>query len=275
MFEVLNQSEMAQMFAPVVGAAGGTFAIARIAEGIGMPRDQVAFASALVALTLAQNTNGAMKGALAGAAAAGVCFGIRDVLEQCRPKPAEDVVATPPDAVSRADLQKAVSELQDRLATQAREREAAELQQQNQVREMQEMVHGLLAQLKAANAEIGRLQTEAARRRQRDAAPRSRLTSMPVSEPAHPEPAPSPEPTEAVETPALSSNLELSAEELEEATQSVFALLNDTDREQLSTIMAGMTPEDARQLRSEFAKADPRAGAAWARAYLADVRSGS
>lgn len=270
MLQMLNDNDTAKMIAPIVGAVGGTLILPRVAEQIGMPTDQVAIAGALVALTIANGAEGAMKGALSGVAAAGVCLGIREFLELRRPKPKPEPAPMPPNAISRDDFHKAVDELRAQLAEQAREREAQQVQSKRQLRELQDMVRDLVARLKDAHAEIDRLHREAAQRTARDA-DASRLEMQPPNSESVEVVSPVDFTSSAVdENPPVPTEIEVPADELD-AMQAVYALLDDEERQQLSTMVANLPPEDAQQLRTRFASANPHDVAATVRAYLSSV----
>jgi hypothetical protein len=283
MFDRINRSDAAITVAPLVGAAGATMAITAAVERWGQPRMPVAVAGSLVALTMSQSAEGATKQALAGAAAAGACIALGEFLQMLRPKlvfgdkPREQPAPppTPPDAISREDLRKALAELQAQLMAQAQERAEA---QHNQLVELQGMVRTLVAQLRAAHAEIDRLNDEARRRRARNNNPQPRMHLVPVEQPP---PAPvesldeatSPDPTTVAE-PAAPTNIEVSSEELD-AMQAVYSLLDDDERKQLSSIVANLPIEDAERLRAHFAGIDPHDAAAYLRPFLATQRTAS
>lgn len=298
MFDKFNDNEVVKTYAPLVGAAAGSLAITAAVERYGVPREKLAFAGAAAAFVMAQNGEaGAIKSALTGAAAAGVCIGIIELLEQHRPKflfgdkPRRDAAPMPsPDAISRDDLAKALSDLQVQLTAQAREREEA---LSKQLSEMGDMVRDLVRQLKEAHAEINRLHAEAARRRSRDAARRARMYSVP---PERPSVAPSAndnhvatQPPSAVEAQATAEIVEETSVPAEPASPSavvvtteeidsmpaVYALLDAEERKQLSTCIAALPSDEAEQLRAKCAGADPRDVAATLRVYLSNLRNAS
>jgi hypothetical protein len=283
MFDKINRSETAMTVAPLVGAAGATIAITAAVEKWHQPRGPVAIAGSLVALTMSQSAEGATKHALAGAAAAGACIALGEFLQMLRPKllysdkPREQPTPStnPPDAISREDLRKALGDLQAQLTMQAREREEA---QHKQLVESQGMVSTLVAQLRAAHAEIDRLNAEASDRRARNDNARPREHIVPVVDPP-PAPVESlddatlPEPT-AVADPAAPTNLEVPPEELD-AMQVVYSLLDDEERQQLSSIVANLPIDDAERLRAHFAAIDPRNAVGYVRAFLATQRTAS
>jgi hypothetical protein len=283
MLSKINEHEIARTVAPLVGAAGGTLVITAAVERLGVPRARISLGGAALAVTLARNVDGAIKDALTGAAAAGVCLGILELLENHRPKflygdkPKEATSTRPPaDTISRADLAKALAELHEKLAAQAREREEAHLKE---TQELHAIVRDLLARLTAANAEIERLHA-AARRRSRDASARPHLRQpappveiadaevpmQPVVESdATSATAASEEKQPVAATAEVAPAADGIAPEDVERMQAVYALLDADERKSLSTLMASMPAEDAEQIRAGFARLDPAEAVAFLR----------
>jgi hypothetical protein len=285
MLSKFNDNEIARTVAPLVGAAGGTLVITAAVERFGVRSERIALGGAALAVTLARNADGAIKDALTGAAAAGLCLGILELLEKHRPtflygdKPKQEPAPTNlTDAISRADLAKALAELHDKLAAQAREREEVHLKE---TQELHAIVRDLLARLTAANAEIERLHA-AARRRSRDASTRPHLRQPDLPVEIAEKPAVARKQT-IVESDATSATAAPEQEQplaapadvapaadgiaAEDVTQmqAVYALLDADERKNLSMLMAGMPAEDAAQIRAGFAQLDPTEAVAFLR----------
>jgi hypothetical protein len=283
MLSKINEHEIARTVAPLVGAAGATLVITAAVERLGVPRERISLGGAALAVTLARNTDGAIKDALTGAAAVGVCLGILELLEKHRPKflygdkPKEATSTRPPaETISRADLAKALAELHDKLAAHAREREEAHLKE---TQELHAIVHDLLARLTAANAEIERLHA-AARRRSRDASARPHLrqpvppveiadTEVPVQPVVESDATSATAASEEEQPVAATAEVAPAADGIApgdvERIQAIYALLNADERKNLSALMASMPAEDSAQIRAGFAQIDPTEAVAFLR----------
>lgn len=267
----LDELDFARSVAPLAGAAGCALVITAAVEQLGVPRERIAFGTAALAVTLARSTDGAVQGALTGAAAAGVCIGIAQLLERHRPrilygdKPGPEPVVSPPEAITRADLARTLTGLQAQLAEQARLREEAH---QNELKELRDMVRDLAAHLNAARIENERLRTAAAARDAAAEAPAPSVASPTVERP----PEPLVDQTAVGEVAGGGDDAPLP--EGAARIECVYSLLDASEREQLSTLMAAGTVEDMRQLYAGLAELEPAEAAALLRGTLLSLKEG-
>jgi hypothetical protein len=223
---------------------------------------------------------------LDGAAMAGVCLGVVELLRANRPvwafgnqpvtAPAPHRQADPPvDAVTRADLEKALQAIHATHTAELAKRDDAHLAQ---MRDAQATMHDLLERLRNADGEIARLRRMEIARDRRDAAMQTTVhaAETPASAFAdlHDVATETVEPSQEVEP----SNDNAAAEE--EATDAdvdadalahmreVYALLDDDERSRLSTIVA-TAPKDVLAGEQEtLLSMSPTDGVAYLRASV-------
>jgi hypothetical protein len=158
MLSKIKKNTTANAVAPLLGAAGGTLIMTAAVERFGIPRERITLGGAMLAVLAARNTDGAIRDALTGVAAAGASLAMQQLLERLRPKliygDKPKPTSAPPDAISREDLAKALAELSVKHQAEAHAREEASRKEKEQVLAL---VRDLAARLAAANAEIERL----------------------------------------------------------------------------------------------------------------------
>jgi hypothetical protein len=158
--------------APLVGAAGGVVAISVAAQRFGAKREVAAFGGAAIAFAASQATSGVARALLQGAVLAGIGVGVAELVRRFR----QDSVRTtgarppgpPPDAVKHGDLERALAEAQARNAAIASERDQIH---SAQIGDLQDMVRGLVHELRLAKAENAQLRSARAESDVRDSTP--------------------------------------------------------------------------------------------------------
>ena len=241
--------------APMIGAAGGALAVTVAVERFGVKREVAAFAGAIVALVASRRASGAARVGLEAAAAAGVCLGIAEIVRKLRPhviygnqpshREAPRQAAPPPDAITRADFDKALQSVQTSTEAQLAEREQAHLA----------TVHDLLDRLRRAEAENKRLRAAKSERPSRDAA-----VLVPV---AH---------EEMVAANDVSAAADVSETDVDPAMvehmQAIYASLDGDERRRWSTMVATMPKDDFAQIRAELLQRTPTEAVAYLRSRV-------
>lgn len=164
MLAQLAENEVVKMAAPFVGAAGGALAVTIATERYGVKREVATFGGAALALAASQSVTGLPRELLQAAATAGVCLGVVEVLQTLRPawlyrqpakhEPELRQAAPPPEAITRSDLEQALTNLMKRNEADQVERDKV---QAAQLQEVQNLVLSLVTQLREANSEVQRL----------------------------------------------------------------------------------------------------------------------
>lgn len=149
-----------EVLAPVVGAAVGAMALEAASQHVNMQKHEIAFVGAGLAFLTGTNAKGAMRQLAMGAAAGAACYGVVEVLRAGHPdwlyKQPPQRQAAPPDALTRADLESALTELTRRHQAELAARESAHAEAMRdmkqsyeaQIGEMRSAIHALLNELR-------------------------------------------------------------------------------------------------------------------------------
>jgi hypothetical protein len=266
MSQLLDQQSV-RFAAPFVGAAGGALAATIAVERFGMRREVATIGGAVLAIAAAQGQTGLARSLLDGAAMAGVCLGVAEILRAAHPAwifgnqptsiPQRQAAPPPANAVTREEFENALQGIHAAHSAELAKREEAHVAQ---MRDAQTTMHDLLDRLRNADAEIARLRTvEIAndRRRRRQGPIAATRTAdddevAPLALADVGEPTPDATTTESEEVNSTDAAQATEASEPTEADvdadalahmREVYALLDDNERRRLSTIVA-TAPKD-------------------------------
>ena len=241
--------------APVIGAAGGALAVTVAVERFGVKREVAAFGGAIVAFVASRRASGAARAGFEAAAAAGVCLGIAEIVRKLRPhviygsQPSHPETprqaAPPPDAITRADFDKALQSVQTSNEARVAEREEAHLA----------TVHDLLDRLRSAEAENERLRTASSEHLSPDAA-----GLVPI---AH---------EEMVAANDVGTATDVSETDDDPARvehmQAISASLDEDERRRWSKLAATMPEDDLTQIKAELRRRTPVEAVAFLRSRV-------
>lgn len=143
-----------ELLAPVAGAALGALALEAMSQHVNMKKHEIALLGAGVAFLAATSSQGATRQLAMGAAAASACYGAVEFLRGAHPdwlykqpkaEPQPPQQAAPPDAITHAELERVLAQLQKRHQE---EMTKAHHEYESKIAEMRGVIQSLHDQLK-------------------------------------------------------------------------------------------------------------------------------
>jgi hypothetical protein len=265
--------------APVIGAAAGTLASTMGAFMLGVPVQWAPWGTAAIGAVGAFTTQGWVRQAAIGVAAAGASVGILRMMgiigghsvapvdDHRQAAPPEASPSPPADSVTRADLQKGMDDLAAKYDVQIKQ--LAE-QYGEQVRDMQRAYSGRIEEIRASYDQrlAAKDETISELLRELRTAQATALHVVPRDAEAVAEQAPTVD-----EEQALANDVAAPSPIADwSKARAVFDLLTTEEAAQLQQIVAGMPPEAVAMAETHLAQLEPEEAAAYLRSSVLTPR---